>query len=115
MDKPTHALLVDGPGRGQVVEIPDSGEIAYAVAGEPVSLDGEIMIPPAPVKYRVAKAVIFGHLLLLGSVFPELPEADVFNAIMNDRARHAAVKLPRYRCTHQMSELPCIRGCHDKR
>lgn len=111
---PTHALLVNGPGRGQVVAIPESGPIVFA-EGQPVVLNGETLIAPSEVRYSTAKCVVFGHLIVIGSVQRELPEADVFEAIMNDGAKRAAVKLPKYRCRHQMSELPCIHGCHDKR
>jgi hypothetical protein len=98
---PERMLLVNGPGKGEVVDF-DSYGVRYAET----SLEA--------VTYRPVKVILFGHLVRVGWTGEGEPdEAALFEMLASAPAREIAVPLPRYRCAHQAAEVPCLAGCHD--
>jgi hypothetical protein len=101
-------LLVNGPGKGQVIDW-DSYGVRYADSS-PAAIGAGV----TAVIYRPVKVILFGHLVRVGWAGPGDPdEAALFELLTSAQAREVAVPLPRYRCAHQAADTPCLAGCHD--
>lgn len=85
------AVLIDGPFRGQVVDVPNS--YAYVIQMPVPAADGPDtafgLDRMQVATYHISRVRLFGELLLAGSVKYPPSDYDVFDLLASDLAKDA--------------------------
>lgn len=91
------ALVIDGPGKGDVMEVPPSRQICYS---DPTRLSPSLDTAADPtdltdvfadiIRYRLGRVASFGMIIHVWYSKPEMNEGDLWDVLFTGNAKECA-------------------------